>query len=401
MRFAQGRAFGHVVACTGLAALLVITGCSSGDASAGGPSAIADPGAAASGAPAPGSPQGPSSAAPGTSQDPGGGATGPVAPFHIVGRVDTRDPGGPRLGWSGIEVRARFAGPSLAIVLEDTGTSYYDVSVDGAASVLLVTGGARPYTLATGLSPGAHELILTKRTETITGVTQLQGFVGTLVPSPVPTGRRIELIGDSISCGFGVLGPNETCPFSPDTQSEPRAWGAVAAKQLGALHTVTAVSGLGVLRNYGGDTTETMPDRYDRALANDPDSVWDHHAFEPDVLVVNLGTNDFSGGKGDPGPGFQTAYTTFLERLRARHPQAEIVAATSPMLSDDNRTKLFSYVTAAVAARKAAGDDAVSFVDIAEQTDADGYGCGYHPNIATQKRMAAELVAHVKPLMGW
>ena len=273
--------------------------------------------------------------------DADGGVSVAVAPFHIVGRIDTRDAAGPSFGWSATEIRARFSGASLSVVLRDTGASYYDVSIDGGTPTpLLVTGGAQPYDVATGLAPGEHDVILTKRTETTTGVTQLLGFVGTLVPTPVPAGRRIELVGDSITCGYGVLGPNETCSFSASTESEPLAWGALAAGQLAALHMVTAVSGRGVIRNYGGDTANTMPELYDRALADDASSTWDQHAFEPDVIVVNLGTNDFAGGKGDPGPGFQVTYTSFLATLRARHPQAHIVAATSPMVSNDDRTKL-------------------------------------------------------------
>jgi len=325
-----------------------------------------------------------------------------IAPFHVVGRFDARDPAGPRFGWAGTQVRARFAGSALQIELADSGVSHYDVAIDGAAPTLLVVAGAKKtYDVATGLAPGAHELVLTKRTETFTGVTQLFGFVGELIPSPAPNGRHIELVGDSITCGFGVLGPDETCEFSAATEAEPLAWGALAAFELGALRMVTAVSGMGVLRNYDGSTTDTMPDRYDRSLADDATSTWSHQAFEPDVIVVNLGTNDFAGGKGDPGPGFQTAYTKLLADLRARHPSAHIVVATSPMLSGENRANHRAYVENSTVARQSAGDTKISLLDIEVQSDLDGYGCAYHPSITTQQKMATKLVEHVKSLMGW
>ena len=325
-----------------------------------------------------------------------------VASFHIVGRFDTRDPTGPRLGWAGTEIRARFSGSDLEVELGDTGISHYDVTVDGGPPrFLAVTGPRRTYDLASGLGPGTHEVVLTKRTETFAGVTQLFGFLGDLIPTEAPSGRRIELIGDSITCGFGVLGPDATCDFSPDTQSEPMAWGALAAKQLGALRMVTAVSGMGVLRNFDGSTTDTMPERYDRSLADDPTSTWTHDVFEPDVVVVNLGTNDFAGGKGDPGPDFQLAYTKLLTDVRARHAGAWIVAATSPMLGLENGTKLRSYVEGAIAARVAAGDTKLSLLQIGTQSELDGYGCGYHPSITTHQKMAMLLVDHVKKQMAW
>jgi lysophospholipase L1-like esterase len=333
-----------------------------------------------------------------------GGKPVALAPYHLEGRVDRRDPDGPRFGWPGSRLRARFTGTGLSLVLADRGTSHYDVSIDGASTgVLIVTGSARPYEVAAGLAPGVHDVVVTKRTETFLGVTQLQGIVpapgGAIVPSPVWTGVRMEIIGDSISCGYGVLGTDAFCPFSADTEAETEAWGALAARELSAAHTTIAWSGLGLYRNYDGVTTDTMPLLYGRAIGDDPESTWDH-SFVPDVVVVALGTNDFAGGKGDPGSVFETTYVAFLEELRSIHPKAHLAVATSPMLSGNNRAKLLEYATAAVAARVNAGDANVSLVDLDEQRELDGYGCNHHPNVVTQRKMAAKLVAHLRARLG-
>lgn len=349
-------------------------------------------------------------------------ALAPGAP-RLVGRFDRRDPAGPRFAWSASRVEARFRGAGIAVrlraaplephtvyvdgrelVLHETGTPY-SVSVDdGPTTTIDVGGGARRYVLATGLDRArVHTVVLTREAEAFAGVHQLLGFEvegGALLDPPATRRRRIEIVGDSITCGFGVLGLDQTCPFSADTESEPLAWGALAAKSLGALRMVTAWSGLGVLRNYAGDTTPTMPERYGRALADDETSVW-AHAFVPDAIVVALGTNDFAGGQGDPGPEFQASYTTFLATLRSVHPGAHLVAATSPMLSGGSREKLHLYLEGAVAARKAAGDARVSLLEIDEQSEEDGYGCGYHPSRTTQQKMAARLVGHLKVHLGW
>ena len=102
-----------------------------------------------------------------------------------------------------------------------------------------------------------------------------------------------------------------------------------------------------------------------------------------------------------PGPGFEVAYASFLATVRAKHPQARIVATTSAMLSDSNRTKLHTYIVGAIATRLSQGDARISFLDIDEQSETDGFGCNYHPSPTTQKKMAAQLVEHLKPLMGW
>jgi lysophospholipase L1-like esterase len=402
-----GRPAAHLSAATFLAAIVACSstpdpgaspGATGGDA-AGGTTSSASGGTDAGAAGDPGDDGG-------ANRDGDAGAQVEMAPFHIVGRIDTRSADGPRFGWAGTELRARFTGSGLGVDLADRGTSYYDVSVDGAPpATLIVSGARRTYEAAAALPSGVHEVVLTKRTETQTGVTQFFGFVpspgGALVPSPVPTGRRIELVGDSITCGYGLLGADETCHFSPETEAEPLAWGALAARELGALHTTIAVSGMGVYRNYGGATTNTMPERYDRALADDPASAWTHAAFEPDVIVVGLGTNDFAGGQGDPGPVFETTYTAFLAKLRATHPVAHIVLATSPMLSGQNHAKQHAYLANALATRSASGDARISLLDIEEMLEADGYACDWHPSTVTQRKMAAKLAMHLRSVMRW
>ena len=42
----------------------------------------------------------------------------------------------------------------------------------------------------------------------------------------------------------------------------------------------------------------------------------------------------------------------------------------------------------------------VSLLDV-EARPEEGLGCDGHPNTVTHRRMAAMLVAHLKPLLGW
>ena len=59
-----------------------------------------------------------------------------------------------------------------------------------------------------------------------------------------------------------------------------------------------------------------MPALYDRALPEQPASVWDFSAWQPDAVVINLGTNDFST-EGDPSEAvFSAAYRAFLLHVR-------------------------------------------------------------------------------------
>jgi lysophospholipase L1-like esterase len=314
---------------------------------------------------------------------------GVVEPVHLIGRFDANQ----RFSWPGSTIASRFDGTTISVELEEeNGPNWYDVTVDGVTTVLTTTGGDQTYLLAADLGAGEHDVVIARRTESFYGVTRFVGFSGgTVIDTPRPT-RLIEVIGDSITCGYGVLGLGPSCSFTPDTEAETRAWGALAAAELGVAHAAIAYSGLGVYRNYGGEPGATIPDLYGRILAEDPAS--EAAASEtPDLVVINLGTNDFSTG--DPGQPYVTAYASFIEQIRAAYgADIEIVVASSPMLGEPDHTTQAGYLQQLV-------EPHVSYLDLPTQLDADGYGCDYHPSEITQQKMAAALVVKVRALLGW
>jgi lysophospholipase L1-like esterase len=330
-------------------------------------------------------------------------APAPTATVHFLGRFDTRDPAGPRFAWPGSAIVARFTGTGIAVRLHDRGKNYFNVVVDGGAPRAVATSrAAGAYTLASGLGPGEHTVVLTKRTESHVGVVQFLGLVptgGALLPSPEPFARRIEYVGDSISCGYGDLAPAASWHFSDSTEDETIAYDSLAAAELDAQQTVVASSGVGLLRDSGGSTVNQMPVLFERTLADDPTSAWTFAAPPPDVVVIALGTNDFAAG--DPGTAFQRAYVAFVGRVRAHYPSAQIVCANGPMLREPAHGRARGYIQGAVSDLVAAGDRKVSYLEFEPQQDADGYGCDYHPSPATHRKMARTLVEAIRARTGW
>jgi lysophospholipase L1-like esterase len=331
---------------------------------------------------------------------------GPLPAYQLIGRWDTSDPIGPKAAWPGSAILFRVTGPTIAIQLEDqNGQNEYDLTIDGVAQPTFTPmAGMNTYMLATGLTNADHDVQLTRRTESFFGITRIVGFPGESLPgtpAPPSAARMIEFIGDSITCGYGILGVGPTCSFDATTESEPAAWGALAAAQLGASHAAIAYSGKGVYRNNGGDMSDLMPSLWLRTIADDPPSVYPFTSYTPDVVVIDLGTNDFAGG--DPGQPFVDAYDAFVQAIRAKYPDAHIVIAMSPMLSDGfpagamERTKAIAYLQQVVAH----GGANVTYLDLAEQDPADGYGCDYHPSQATAQKMSTALVAHIHTITGW
>ena len=336
-----------------------------------------------------------------------------LAMIHYLGRFDRRDPAGPRFAWPGTGIAATFEGTGLNVTLADTGANLLVVVVDGGAATTVATSGpARTYTLASNLPARPHTVMLTKRTEASFGVLQLLGLApegGALIPSASPFARRIEYLGDSITCGYGDLGDGPACHFTADTEDETVAYGGLAAAALAAEPSVIAYSGKGMYRDYQSRATDSMPVLFDRALPDDPTSAWGFATPPPDVVVINLGSNDFA--QGDPGPPFVQAYATFLEQLRRHYPETQVICALPPTMTDPDRVLAAGYLQGVVQRARAAGDARVSTLEIRVEGGAvfgfqprlasDGWGCDHHPSVTTQRRMGIELAAAIPRIVGW
>ncbi len=328
---------------------------------------------------------------------------GPAIPL-MIGRADKSSPVGWKFSWPGSSVAIRFTGTSVGVQLTDPG-NYFNVLIDGNNLLTLSTSaGTKVYPLASGLPDSTHELILYRRTEGRSGNTQLRGWVfdngrGMLAP-PKAASRRIELIGDSISCGYGNEGAGPGCTFTPATENHYLSYGALAARELQAEITTVAWSGKGMYRDAAGDPSNTMPEMYTRTLSTST-TLWTFGSWTPDVVVINLGTNDFA--RGDPGQPYLDAYLAFVQRLRMQYPPStQIICALGPMLSGSNLAAARAYIqTGVVDKLRKQGDNRISFLEFPTQTGALGYGCLYHPSLQTHQQMADFLVQEVKKQMAW
>jgi lysophospholipase L1-like esterase len=142
-----------------------------------------------------------------------------------------------------------------------------------------------------------------------------------------------------------------------------------------------------------------MPMLYPLTLANDS-LVWDFH-IAPQAVVINLGTNDISNNKGDPGQAFQDAYVALLKTVRAHYPQTYIVCIIGPLLSGSDLQTIEGYIQGAVQTLNAAGDARVEFFDqIAPQATAAA-ACQYHPDAAEQMAMGTQLAGELQSKLGW
>jgi lysophospholipase L1-like esterase len=273
----------------------------------------------------------------------------------------------------------------------------YSVRIDDRPPILVQVSRERErYELASGLDPAAiHDAVITREVEAFAGAHELldvEAAKGAQLLPPRARNFRIEIVGDSISCGYGVLGANERCGFSYETERASSAYGARLGRAFDADVTNLCWSGRGVLRNYDGSTTGTMPDLFELAIPVPPEARWSFSdAPQPDVVITNLGTNDFLGGAGRPldRNAFEDAYVKFLKRVRDVYPDAWIFVTTSAMMREV--PPAFGRV---VARRTSEGDARIELVTL--PSEAPHWGCDSHPDVEMNVRIAAALEARIR-----
>ncbi len=234
---------------------------------------------------------------------------------------------------------------------------------------------------------------------------------GTVTPAPNKV-HRIEFIGDSITCGYGVDNPDRRGTFSTQTEDVTKTYAYKTAQALNADYSIVAFSGYGVLSGHTANgvinTRGLLPIYYDKmgfsygAFDNQirVDTItWNFSLFVPDIIVINLGTNDYSYCKKDVNKKieFALAYVSFLKQIRERNPDA-VILCTLGMMGD----KLYPYVRAAVSTyRKDTGDTKVYSMRFAVEKASDGYGTKMHPSPITHEKAAKKLTSLLQTLMDW
>jgi lysophospholipase L1-like esterase len=332
-----------------------------------------------------------------------------------AGRVDATNPNAVRFAWQGAGLVATVNGTSIAVKLRTEGTStvYFQPVIDGkmATRFKVDTGADQTVTLASGLTAADHVVELYRDTEGMYGLSTFLGFTsGTVKGAPAANGRLIEVVGDSISAGYGDLGsephPNwvatPACHWTADNSAWYQSYAAVAGRAFGAEVSTVARSGWGMYRDNTGDTSGVLSSVYANALGTDNNAVW---GFVPkaSVVVINLGTNDWAAG--DPGTPYETAYKSFITTIRSHYPDAWIFLTIGSMLSDPALSQVKTHLANVVAAFTATGDQKLATFDLGTQNmGADGSvptGCDWHPNVADHLRMAGILQLQLSAKLGW
>ena len=249
------------------------------------------------------------------------------------------------------------------------------------------------------LTEGEHTVRLLKLTEATVGMPLLLKAItlegsGMWLPPPKLPSRRIEFIGDSITCGFGTLSDKPSDPFTTETEDPTKTYACRIARYFHADARFISMSGRGLLRDCAGAAFRPVPEWVDFTAFCHPEP-WDYTRWQADIVVINVGTNDVAGGT--PGLEFEEAAKSFLKRIRDHYPKAWLLWVHGMM-----NTEMTEPIRRAVDAVRSEGDSrAACFFTQPVRLHPEEMGACGHPNACGHARFARELIPVIAAAAGW
>lgn len=332
--------------------------------------------------------------------------------LQYSGRIDFENPKEPVLVYAATNIKLRFNGTGINVNLanhKNYAINSMGFILDGVMGRFDLVNNDKPhnYVIARNLPEGEHELLLYKRQDGCHYVT-LYGFDldGTLMEvGPKPT-RRIEVFGDSVSCGevseaidyVGQADPeNHDGIFSNSYYSY--SW--IAARKLGAELHDTSQGGMALLDATGWFNYPDFVGAescYDKIQYNPflgERKPWDFTKYVPQVVVLALGQNDSNPEDymaedydGEKAQNWRKHYRAFIETLMEKYPKAVFVLTTTILNHNEAWDRAIDEV-----AQSFTNGKVTHFLYTKN-------GCGTHGHIRIPEAevMADELVAHINSL---
>ncbi|WP_269540125.1 SGNH/GDSL hydrolase family protein [Cerasicoccus fimbriatus] len=307
--------------------------------------------------------------------------------------------------WTGIGFKVRTDAPAMNILMEDYApggehpnggfkNNYLNVRIDDQEPVVIPLQKGQTRYAVPGLDGKPHTVTVFRRTEPLFKPIKFLGLElpegAQLLTPPAPADIRLQVIGDSISCGYGNETDNHESPFTQHTENGEMTYWAIAGRELGADVRCSAWSGRGVLRDRGGRLNGQLPEIWRQAVPSEGTPERSGVEWTPTIVVVNLGTNDIAKGI-PPKDDFIKAYQGLIDDIRSTAPDADIYTCFGPMIGEKKHGDILTYLNEISAA-----NERVYVVKLTNPDGVNGVGAHWHPNVKTNQKMARELLSEIR-----
>lgn len=281
--------------------------------------------------------------------------------LQYCGRIDFDDPKAPVLVYAASSVCIRFRGTKIAVKLKNKRaywSSRMGYILDGQQNQFLLSSDQEPavYPIAENLDDTEHTLLLFKRMDSCHIVTflgfELEDRASVLMP-PLPSSRKIEVFGDSVSCGevseaveyVGKPDPEHDGEYSNSWYSY--AW--MAARKLNAQLHDTSQGGIALLDRTGWFRApdylgiESCYDKIEYQPELSEVKQWDFARYTPNVVILAFGQNDnhpydymAEDYNDERAKNWRSHYQKFLEHLMQIYPKATFILTTTILEHHEN-----------------------------------------------------------------
>lgn len=217
---------------------------------------------------------------------------------------------------------------------------------------------------------------------------------------------KLEYIGDSITCGYGIDGVWEKDNFRTEIERADKGYAYLTARRLNADFNMISWSGIGVTSTYIDPSVE-LPENNWTMLRTWPYTdksaslrlgktveVWDASKYKPDFVIINIGTNDqsYTRDKEERTLGFINVYRALIEEVHRRSPDAKIICCLGVM----GQLLCPAIETAVEKFKKEFPEAKIKALTFPVQLESDGIAADWHPNAVTHKKMADQLSEFIK-----
>ncbi|KQO21477.1 GDSL family lipase [Flavobacterium sp. Leaf82] len=334
--------------------------------------------------------------------------------FLYQGRVEKLENNTVVLIGTASSVSFNFIGNECSISLQSIDSwehhNYVSLVLDGKyiGKLRIEKGAAQSFPIKPTTNKKVHTLEIYKTTEAHSGGILFAGTTAKLTSITAKKKKKIEFIGDSITCGAASDPSDIPCDKGEyfDHHNGYYAYGPVLSRAIGVDYLMSSVSGIGMYRNWNDENKDEaiMPDVYENLyLTKDNSKPKYDFAFQPNIISIALGTNDFSGGDGkkerlpfNPEK-YVSNYINFIKMLYKHNPNAQIVITNSPMVGGERAVVFEDCLNKVKAAFES--DKIHKPILIFKFKPMTPNGCGGHPDVADHKVLANEYAPFLKKLL--
>lgn len=293
---------------------------------------------------------------------------------------------------SGIEFEGNIGGDVILKLSCDRDT-YFTVYIDGVRQEERLKANPNVSQLTVASfdedSRDFHNIRILKQTEPQWSLSVLKSISvkGELDEPPANRELYIEVIGDSITCGYGNLNIDGKSSSGALYQDGTQSYGFMTAEALGADCSIVGCSGIGIDVGW----TEWSESDFYPQTSYYRDKTGNPYDFSsarvPDLVIINLGTNDNSfRGKGTEENNFKQGVRDLINYVRDSYGE------DIPIVWAHNMMGGCCFEWTSVVLEEMGGESAGIY---SIKLVANNAGGGGHPTLEAQKKAAEDLTAFI------